>query len=103
MKTVLPCLLIVLVFACVKHPVEGNHAHNTTDTIYINLSEIEKDSIIQQHKVIVDSLQELNDSLNAKLFVANYKLERVRYYCNVVDKKPTNIKYLKGWIRRVLE
>lgn len=103
MKTILLCLLIVLVFACVKHPVEGNHTHNTTDTIYINLSDLEKDSIIQQHKVIVDSLQELNDSLNAKLFVANYKLERVSYYCNVVDKKQTNIKYLKGWIRRVLE
>lgn len=39
--------------------------------------------------------------INADEFVLRYKLERIRYY-NDIAKKGNNIKYLRGWINRVL-
>lgn len=36
-------------------------------------------------------------------FILRYKLERIRYYTNIVDNKPNQIKFYKGWIKRVLE
>lgn len=40
-------------------------------------------------------------TINAELFVTKYKLERIRYYNNIAAKG-NNIKYLRGWINRVL-
>lgn len=39
--------------------------------------------------------------LSADEFVLRYKIERIRYY-NDIAKKGNNIKYLRGWINRVL-
>ena len=56
-------------------------------------------------------LQKTKDSLNvyksdtlmsSDEFVLRYKLERIRYY-NDIAKNGNNIKYLRGWINRVLE
>lgn len=41
-------------------------------------------------------------TINAELFVTKYKLERIRYYNNIAAKG-NNIKYLRGWINRVLD
>lgn len=59
-------------------------------------------SKVNNTKYIIDSLQQANDSLTGKLQVANYKLERIRYY-NDVAKRGNNIKFLRGWINRVLD
>ena len=40
-------------------------------------------------------------TISSELFVAKYKLERIRYYNNIAAKG-NNIKYLRGWINRVL-
>lgn len=40
-------------------------------------------------------------TISAELFIAKYKLERIRYY-NEIAAKGNNIKYLRGWINRVL-
>lgn len=48
-----------------------------------------------------DSLNYLRDSLNEDLFIAKYKLARIREY-NRIASKGNNIKYLRGWINRVL-
>jgi len=34
--------------------------------------------------------------------MTDYKLERVRYYIDIVDRNPSQIKFLKGWIYRAL-
>ena len=89
-------------FACyAKTPVEGVHEPVTIER-YIPIEST--DSII--HKVnntkhIIDSLTHRCDSLTGELQVANYKLERIRYY-NDVAKKNNNIVFLRGWINRVL-
>ena len=52
-------------------------------------------------KLTRDSLQVAKDTLGADLFVANYKLQRIKEY-NQIAAKNNNIKYLRGWINRVL-
>lgn len=42
-----------------------------------------------------------DSTMSGELFVAKYKLERIRYY-NDIAAKGNNIKYLRGWINRVL-
>lgn len=40
-------------------------------------------------------------TISAELFVAKYKLERIRHYTNIAAKG-NNIKYYRGWVLRVL-
>ena len=42
-----------------------------------------------------------DSTMSSELFVAKYKLERIRYY-NDIAGKGNNIKFLRGWINRVL-
>lgn len=59
-------------------------------------------SKVNNTKYIIDSLSTRCDSLTGELQVANYKLERIRYY-NDVAKRGNNIRFLRGWINRVLD
>ena len=61
------------------------------DTIYIEYEN--KDSIIKLNTVV--------DSLKSENFILQYKLGRVKDY-NDIASKGNNIKYLRGWINRVL-
>ena len=69
-----------------------------TDTAKI----IELENVLQLTR---DSLNVYkNDtSMHETEFILRYKLERIRYYTNIVDRKPNQIKFYKGWIKRVLE
>lgn len=42
------------------------------------------------------------DSLYSEIMILNTKIERIKYY-NDIAKNGENIKYLRGWINRVLE
>ena len=79
------------------------------DTVYIDNT---NEKLINQYDslmIVNDSLMIVNDSLiliNAKykneLDVSLFKLERIREY-NKIAGKSNNIKFLRGWINRVLE
>lgn len=65
---------------------------------------------IQEVILLKEQLRRCQDSLriirtdstmSSELFVAKYKLERIRYY-NDIAGKGNNIKFLRGWINRVL-
>ena len=65
---------------------------------------------IQEVVYLKEELRRCQDSLriirtdstmSSELFVAKYKLERIRYY-NDIAGKGNNIKFLIGWINRVL-
>ena len=98
-------LLIIIgvgfaVSACVTSPVEKIIYVPVTDTITIT----DKDHIVAlEHKcyLLQDSLNAVRDSLGEDLFIAKYKLARIKYY-NDIAAKGNNIKYLRGWINRVL-
>ena len=49
-----------------------------------------------------DSLAYVRDSIGEDLFVARYKLARIKEY-NRIAAKGNNIKFLRGWINRTLE
>jgi hypothetical protein len=50
-----------------------------------------------------DSLNHIIDSLKTKLFLAEYKVEKVKFYTKIVDRKPSQIKFYKGWIKRAVK
>lgn len=51
----------------------------------------------------VNALERANDSCKTKLFLSNYRVERVRYYLNIAIKNPSQDKFLKGWIKRAIQ
>lgn len=78
-------------------------------------TEIYKDSI----NIYIDSINNLNinyiklynefielskytDSITEELLISKYKLDQINQY-NQIAAKNNNIKYLRGWINRVLE
>lgn len=50
----------------------------------------------------IDSLKLKIDSLKTVLFLSNIKVEKVRFYLNICLKRPSQDKFLKGWIKRAL-
>ena len=48
-----------------------------------------------------DSLNYIRDSLGQDLFIANYKLAKIKEY-NRLAGNGNNIKFLRGWINRTL-
>ena len=63
---------------------------------------IQNDTTIQQ-KAINDSTKHLIDSLRTKLFLANYKVEQIKFYVKLCDKKKSQKVFLLGWLHRVLD
>lgn len=62
-----------------------------------------KDSL---YTVVINNLNVCDSSninLRSELFVANYKLGRIKEYCDIVKRNKTQLQFLRGWIVRVLE
>ena len=62
-----------------------------------------KDESYENYLKSLKQCDSSNATLRAELFVANYKLGRIKEYCELVKKDNTQIKFLRGWINRVLE
>ena len=88
--------------------------HSCASKVVPNIKEIQYVEVVDSARIIEleNALQLTRDSLNAYKndtimsedeFILRFKLERIRYYTNIVDKKPNQIKFYKGWIKRVLE
>jgi len=79
------------------------------ETIYVPV----KDTVNEQsniahiirleHDIVLyqDSLKMIRDSLGEDLFIANYKLAKIKRY-NEIAAKGNNIRFLRGWINRTL-
>jgi hypothetical protein len=76
--------------------------------------EVDTASIVMPYILLRDSAAEIPareaaivyrvpDSIANQLFLARYKLERVKYYLNICLRNPSQDKFLKGWIRRAIE
>lgn len=103
-------LLLVMIFIIA---IITNCSNNQTvpikEYIYIPVKDTigERDNLNKiielQHELNLtrDSLRLIKDSLSPDLFVANYKLARIKEY-NRIAGQGNNIKFLRGWINRVL-
>jgi hypothetical protein len=92
----------------------NNTAHNVApvnaDTLQpvIDHSEIPKaDTVLIEVPVLADckndSLKKVADSLRTKLFLAKYKIERVKYYLRICNRNPSQTKFLRSWIDRAIQ
>jgi hypothetical protein len=70
--------------------------YNNFDTVPITS---ECDAVIFENSL----LRKRIDSLNTALFISGYKVERVRYYLKIVNRKPSQLKFFKGWITRAVK
>lgn len=114
-KLMLIMSLFCIMTACKNSPVEGEYIdYEKIVNSYKDSLSLYKDSIItlndsMYHNILfIDTLyykmNEKNymiDSLQEELIVAQYKLERIKEY-NKIAANGNNIKYLRGWINRVL-
>lgn len=95
-------IIILLSLLVVQSNFENNNLNKEvsyiekTDTIYIQ----NYDSINKLNEIIIGNYKKL-DSLKSAIFVYDYKLARIKEY-NDIAAKGNNIKYLRGWINRVL-
>lgn len=95
-KIIVGLVVIGVINACSTQPVEKIVYVPVTDTTCV-------DSLIYYRELLrrtQDSLEVVKDTTATDLFVAKYKLNRIKYY-NDIAAKGNNIKYLRGWINRV--
>lgn len=110
--------IAIIVYSCTSNKVNTPQVIKEKDTTEINNYQKRIDSleiIISNNSELINSVMIINDSLKYKLFTKddtiNYykeqyvvdkiKLQRIKYYNNIAAKG-NNIKYLRGWINRVL-
>ena len=95
-------LAVIAVSACVQSHVEKEVIYvPVKDTISDNSNVIRIVNLERELQLTRDSLNSIRDSIGEDLFVARYKLARIKYYNNIAAKG-NNIKFLRGWINRVL-
>lgn len=103
-------LAVVAVFAinscesCSRHttmPVEGDTIRVLIPDTTSNINRIIE--LEHELKLTKDSLYCLKDSLGEELVIARIKLARIKEYTKIVDNKPSQLKFYKGWIKRVLK
>ena len=98
-KLIIPILLLFTLFSCKQSaPIK--------EIVYVPIIDSTcVDSLVyykEMLKQIQDSLNAVRDTTAEDLFIARYKLGRIKYY-NDIAKNGNNIKYLRGWINRVLK
>lgn len=104
---IIAVIAIFVITACNNSPIEKEFIYvhvpvHVKDTIAEKANIMRIATLEHELKLTSDSLNIIKDSLNEKLFVANYKLARIKRY-NEIAAKGNNIKYLRGWINRVLK
>lgn len=75
------------------------------DTVYVSVKSETPISTLPVSDCIprLNKLSKINDSLSAKLFVSNFKINKVKFYLNICLKNSSQDKFLKGWIRRAVQ
>jgi len=63
----------------------------------------QRDSINMLMKSDCGKLQKRCDSLRTALAIQNFRVGRIKYYVNICNRKPSQDKFLRGWINRTLK
>jgi hypothetical protein len=56
-----------------------------------------KDSLAVYQELVI-KWKTRSDTLNSRLFISNMKVTKCKYYLDIVNRNPTQIKYLRGWL-----
>lgn len=94
-------MIITLSDSCTRNitPVPEIRYVPITDSTAINELVLTKELLRRTQDSL--NVYKSDTTISAELFTAKYKLERIRYY-NKIASKGNNIKFLRGWINRVL-
>lgn len=92
-----------LLYMTIGNNTKSNHIKEIVyDTVYLYVPDSSLVEVNDSLYYIIDSLEYELSNTKATLDVAEFKLERIREY-NTIAANGNNIKYLRGWINRVLE
>ena len=114
MKQLLIVLLMAVSLACTSQPKEPTPS--LRDSVTVLTQQIADYQIaIQVQQQGIDKLNEqitcLSDSLirlynkplmSTQQFIDLYRYNRILKYYKLCERKPTNWKYFKGWVRRAI-
>ena len=92
---------IILLHKCDSINTELNIAKDSI--IHLNELLKTKDESYENYLKSLKQCDSSNATICAELFVANYKLGRIKEYCNIVKKNNSQLQFLRGWIVRVLD
>lgn len=99
-KLIIPMLLLFILISC-------KQSAQIKEIVYVPVTDSScVDSLIYYRELLKctqDSLNAVKDTTAEDLFIARYKLGRIKYYTDIVDNKSSQMKFYKGWIKRVLK
>lgn len=76
---------------------------NTLLSKQSDIIQMQRDSINLLLKTDCTRLQKRCDSLRSALAIQNFRVGRIQYYVNICNRKPSQDKFLRGWINRTLK
>jgi hypothetical protein len=108
-------LLIFVSCSCSHKNIDVIQANNvaavlTHDTIYVPV--VDSSEVLRLQETIknnasivsslMDSIKYYRDSTTTANYMNARKIEKIKYYINITEKKPTNKKFFYGWIKRTM-
>lgn len=121
MRNLLLLLITFFALSCKQKVIVPTENMQTTDSVvYLPSKVVNVDSIVQvkidsvtesmrylkqENTVLLkryDSLKSDNNKLAKDLLHQKLVIENARYYLNIVNKNPTQQKFLRGWMNRAL-
>lgn len=102
--SLLSMFLISAIIAGATHDKKQNNVINEKDSCIYELNEklLMQNIEVENYKDSINSLIQEFDSINEELQINKIKIERIREY-NRIAAQGNNIKFLRGWINRVIE
>lgn len=113
MKRFTTILLIFTFFSFIlscKHQ-QSACSEITKDTIFIENVRVDTvmiidrgtaDSLAECLSKARDSISFYRDSISYQYYINARRIEKIKYYISICDKKPTNKQFFFGWIKRTM-
>lgn len=73
-----------------------------SDSEYIDSLSNELRNVQDSLKVIKDSMAYYRDTIEYQNYINARRIEKIKYYISICDRRSTNKKYFFGWIKRTM-
>lgn len=107
MKTIFICLLLSFLFSCKGNTGGEIIERESQDTIHsVEVIYVTDTVLISELKTEIENLKDSIERVTNEITYENYinarRIEKIKYYINITERKPTNQKFFFGWIRRTM-
>lgn len=107
MKTIFICLLTAFLFSCKGNSSGETIERESQDTIHsVEVIYVTDTVLISELKTEIENLKDSLERVTNEITYENYinarRIEKIKYYINITERKPTNQKFFFGWIRRTM-